>query len=360
MSEERKLNLYDGLLEETVSRIQAPDKGAMEEAQNRWNAIAHPLHSLGKLEDMIIQIAGIQRTSRVKLDKKGLITMCADNGVVEEGVTQTGQEVTAQVAENFLSEKATAGILCRKAGADIFPIDIGIARDTIVRNCKISYGTKNMTKGPAMTHAEAVKALETGIALVREKKADGYRILATGEMGIGNTTTSSALASFFLKQPVEKMTGRGAGLTSEGLQRKIDAIRKAIEVNQPDPSDPVDVLAKIGGLDIAGMAGVFLGGAAEGIPVVIDGFISGVAALVASEICPLSKDYMIASHMSHEPAADLMMRTLGKDPVLHADMCLGEGTGAVVLFPVLDMALEVYDRMSTFAEDDIEAYKELK
>ena len=211
-----------------------------------------------------------------------------------------------------------------------------------------------------MTRAEAVKALETGIALVREKKADGYRILATGEMGIGNTTTSSALASFFLKQPVEKMTGRGAGLTSEGLQRKVHAIRKAIEVNQPDPSDPVDVLAKIGGLDIAGMAGVFLGGAAEGIPVVIDGFISGVAALVAYKICPISKDYMIASHMSHEPAAELMMKTLGKDPVLHADMCLGEGTGAVVLFPVLDMALEVYDRMSTFAEDDIEAYKELK
>ena len=156
------------------------------------------------------------------------------------------------------------------------------------------------------------------------------------------------------------MTGRGAGLTSDGLQRKIDAIRRAIEVNHPDPSDPVDVLAKIGGLDIAGMAGVFLGGAAEGIPVVIDGFISGVAALVASEICPLSKDYMIASHMSHEPAAELMMKTLGKDPALHADMCLGEGTGAVVLFPVLDMALEVYEKMSTFDEDDIEAYKELK
>jgi len=211
-----------------------------------------------------------------------------------------------------------------------------------------------------MSRADTVRALETGIALVREKKADGYRILATGEMGIGNTTTSSALASFFLNQPVEKMTGRGAGLSSEGLQRKINAIRRAIALNRPDPDDPIDALAKIGGLDIAGMAGVFLGGASEGIPVVIDGFISGVAALTASRICPASRDYMIASHMSKEPASGMIMDALGMDPILHADMCLGEGTGAVVLFPVLDMALEVYNRMSTFEEDDIEAYKELK
>ncbi|MGN0364211.1 MAG: nicotinate-nucleotide--dimethylbenzimidazole phosphoribosyltransferase [Bilifractor sp.] len=360
MSEDRKLDIYDGLLEETIGKVQPLDQEAMEAAQAHWNAIAHPLHSLGKLEDLIIRIAGIQRTPRVSLSRKGLVTMCADNGVVEEGVTQTGQEVTAQVAENFLQEKATAGILCRKAGADIFPIDIGIARDTVVRNCKISYGTRNMTKGPAMPYPDAVRALETGIALVREKKADGYQILATGEMGIGNTTTSSALASFFLNQPVEKMTGRGAGLTSEGLQRKIDAIRKAIAVNHPDPDNPIDALAKIGGLDIAGMAGVFLGGAAEGIPVVIDGFISGVAALTATRICPAARSYMIASHMSREPASQMIMDALGMDPILHADMCLGEGTGAVVLFPILDMGLEVYNRMSTFEEDAIEAYKELK
>ncbi len=347
-------------LDETLKKIQPVDRISAEAAVRHWDSIAHPLHSLGMLEDVIVQIASIQRTPVVDIAKKCLITMCADNGVVEEGVTQTGQEVTAQVAENFLQEKATAGILCRKTGAEILPIDIGIYRDTCIRNMKIAYGTRNMTKGPAMTREQAVQALETGIQAASEKAAQGVRVLATGEMGIGNTTTSSAMASVLLQQPVEAMTGRGAGLSSEGLTRKINAIKKAIEVNSPDPDDPIDVLSKVGGFDIGGMAGVFLGGAALGIPVVTDGFISNVAALTAVRICPEVGNYIIASHVSKEPAAELLLEALGKKAFLTCEMCLGEGTGAVMLFPLLDMAAEVYSQMATFEQNDIEAYVHLK
>ena len=216
-----------------------------------------------------------------------------------------------------------------------------------------------MTKGPAMTREEAIQALETGISMVEELKNKGYSLIATGEMGIGNTTTSSAVASVLLSEDVEKMTGRGAGLSSEGMVRKLRAIKKAIEVNQPDPKDGVDVLAKVGGFDIAGMAGVFLGGAACGVPVVIDGFISAVAALAAATICPLVKEYMLASHVSKEPAAHLILEALGLEAPLHCDMCLGEGTGAVVLFPILDLACGVYNGMSTFQDIQVEEYKPL-
>ena len=287
--------------------------------------------------------------------------MCADNGVVEEGVTQTGQEVTAIVAENFLKYDTSVGVMCKQNHAEIFPVDMGMVTDTKVRtDHKIAYGTQNMTKGPAMTREQAVKGLEAGIDMVRELNDKGYRILATGEMGIGNTTTSSAVASVLLKQPVEEMTGRGAGLTSEGLVRKINAIKKAIALNEPDPEDAIDVLAKVGGLDIAGMAGVYLGGAALQIPVLIDGFISGVAALVAARLCPEAADYMIASHVSKEPAAHLVLDELGKEAVLHADMCLGEGTGAIALCPFLDMGATLYNTLSTFDDIHVEQYEELK
>ncbi len=343
-------------LEETVRRITPLDQEAMEAAEKHWNSIAKPLHSLGKLEDVVVQIAGIEGTSRVEIARKALIVLCADNGVVEEGVTQTGQEVTAQVAENFLQEKATAGILCRRTGAEIFPVDMGIYRDTCIRNCKIAYGTKNMAKEPAMTRDQAVKALETGIMLAFEKKEEGFQLLATGEMGIGNTTSSSAMASVLLNHPVEEMTGRGAGLSTAGLNKKIKTIRRAIAMHKPDREDPVDVLSKVGGFDIAGMTGVFLGGAAAKMPVVIDGFISCVAALTAIRICPTAGDYMIASHVSKEPAARLLLDSIGKEAFLTCDMCLGEGSGAVTLFPLLDMGLEVYRKMATFEENDIETY----
>lgn len=346
-------------LEETIKSIKPLDGGAMEAARRHWDSIAHPLHSLGRLEDALAEIAGMSGTPDVRLEKKALVVMCADNGVVEEGVTQTGQEVTAIVSENFLKEKATASILCREAGADIFPVDIGIARDTTIINRKIAYGTRNFTKEPAMTRDQAIRALECGIGMAEELKAKGYKILATGEMGIGNTTTSSAVASVLLDRAPIEMTGRGAGLSSEGLKRKIAAIETGIRLHRPDPADPVDVLAKVGGFDIAGMAGVFLGGAALGIPVVMDGFISSVAALAASRIAPAALPYMVASHVSKEPAAHLILEALGKEPFLTCGMCLGEGTGAVALFPLLSMACAVYQSMSTFTENQIEEYKPL-
>lgn len=286
--------------------------------------------------------------------------MCADNGVVEEGVTQSGQEVTKIVAENFLKEKATASILCKKAGADIFPVDIGIATDSTIIQHKVMYGTKNMAKEPAMTREQAIQGIEAGIAMAEELKGKGYQVLATGEMGIGNTTTSSAVASVLLGKPVEDMTGRGAGLSGEGLVRKINAIKKAIALNNPDRADVIDVLAKVGGLDIAGMTGVFIGGAALGMPVVMDGFISCVSALIAVKICPQVSDYIIASHVSKEPAAHLILKELDKEAIIHAGMCLGEGTGAVALFPLMDLSCAVYNSMSTFGDINVEQYEELK
>ena len=347
-------------LEEALKKIEPLDETAMDVCKKRWDAIAHPLHSLGKLEDMLVQISGITGSADIDLRKKALVPMCADNGVVEEGVTQTGQEVTAIVAENFLSGDTSACVMSRQCGTKVIPVDIGMAVDTRVSTeLKVACGTANMTKEPAMTREQAVQALEAGIEMVRRLKEEGYGLLATGEMGIGNTTTSSAVASVLLKRPVEEMTGRGAGLSGDGLDRKIHAIKKAIAVNRPDPEDAIDVLAKVGGFDIAGMAGMFLGGAALGVPVVIDGFISCVAALIAQRICPQAGDYMIASHVSKEPAAHLILEALGKEAVLHGEMCLGEGSGAVALFPFLDMGVAVYESMSTFEDIHVEQYKEL-
>lgn len=344
-------------LEECVKEIKPVDKAAMKACEKRWDSIAKPLKSLGKIETNLTQIAGIQRTAAIHMNKKALVVMCADNGVVEEGVTQTGQEVTAIVAENFLDEKSCAAIMCKDTGTDIFPIDIGMVVDTPrVEKRKIAYGTKNLAKESAMTREEAVRAIETGIQVVSELKEKGYDMIATGEMGIGNTTTSSAVASVLLEQPVEAVTGRGAGLDSAGLKRKIEVIKNAVKKHQPNPKDAVDVLAKVGGFDIAGLAGVYLGGAVYGIPVIADGFISSVAALVAIRIEPMVQDYVLASHVSKEPAGAMLLEAIGKSPSLTCDMCLGEGTGAVALFPLLDMGLHIYEKMSTFAQIDIEEY----
>lgn len=348
-------------INETIAAVRPLDQQIMEKAKKRWDSIAKPLHSLGKMEDLIIQIAGITGKFNVDIHKKALVAMCADNGVVEEGVTQTGQEVTAIVADNFVRGTSTVCVMCQECGVDMKPVDIGMVTDALARrDLKVAYGTRNMAKGPAMTREQAEQAIRAGIAMAEELKSQGYQILATGEMGIGNTTTSSAVASVLLNQPVEKMTGRGAGLSSEGLLQKIRTIEKAIQLNQPDPEDPVDVLAKVGGLDIAGLTGVYLGGAALGMPVVMDGFISCVAALAARKMCELAGDYMIPSHMSKEPASRLLMEALGKDPVIHGDMCLGEGTGAVALFPFLDMGAKLYNTLSTFEDIHVEQYEELK
>jgi len=346
-----------------LSRIRPADAAARQRAADRWRNIAKPLGGLGLLEDAILRTAAAQGTEKVCFSPRAVIVMCADNGVVEEGVSQTGQEVTAVVTENMARELTSVCRMARLTNAEVIPVDIGVARE--VRGEKILQknilrGTANMTKGPAMTREEAIRGIFTGFEIAEEAIARGAKLLATGEMGIGNTTTASAVAAVLLNKPVPKVTGRGAGLSGEGLKRKIAAIETAIRVNRPDANDPIDVLAKVGGLDIAGLAGVFLGGAAHHVPVLIDGAISGAAALIAARLCPDAKDYMLASHTSDEPCGDLILAELGIPPFIKAGMHLGEGTGAVAAMPLLDMALAVYSEMPTFDEIAIEAYQPLK
>ncbi|MEJ8735009.1 nicotinate-nucleotide--dimethylbenzimidazole phosphoribosyltransferase [Mediterraneibacter sp. ICN-202921] len=345
-----------------LKKILPADESSRELAAKRWMTVGKPLFSLGKLEQAVTDIAGMKGTAKYTLEKKGLLIFCADNGVVQEGVTQTGQEVTAVVAENFTKRAASVCLMAERAGVDIFPVDIGMVRDVpgVTRQeYKIAYGTKDFLVEPAMTREEAAQAVLTGIRLVKEKKEEGYEILATGEMGIGNTTTSSAVVSVLLKEPVEAVTGKGAGLSGAGLERKREVIRAAVERLRPDPKDPLDVLAKVGGLDIAGMAGAFLGGALYHIPIVIDGFISAAAALCAVRMAPLSAGYMLPSHVSKEPGGKKILEALHLEPFLICDMCLGEGSGAVAVMPLLDMGLSVYQEMSTFEEIKVEQYKVL-
>lgn len=374
-------------LEESLTHVKKTDGTSSAQAQARWNHIAKPLHSLGRLEDAVVKIAGIQRTSQIHIEKKALIIMCADNGIVEEGVTQTGQEVTAVVTENFTKGDSCVCIMAERAGVDVFPVDIGVAGE--LKDCgdkyplirrKIASGTRNFLREPAMTKEETLLAIETGIEMVRQLKEKGYQLIATGEMGIGNTTTSSAVASVLTGIPPAVMTGKGAGLSEEGLKKKIQVIEQAVrqygllpegtsqkcrgssrlaESVEIRNTDAAEVLSKVGGLDLAGLTGVFLGGAIYGIPVIIDGFISSAAALSAAALCPAAVDYMLASHVSAEPAGHLILEHLALKPLIAADLCLGEGTGAIASIPLLDMAVDIYDRMSTFEEIEIEDYQPL-
>ena len=330
---------------------------AKEQAQARWNHVAKPLNSLGKLEKLIVKIAGVQNTPDVRIDKRCVLVFCGDHGVVAEGVSQSGSEVTGLVAKSITEGTANINLMAGAPNTDVFAVDMGMVGTvpgTIDR--RIAAGTRNMVHGPAMTRVQAEQAIQAGIDLVGEMKARGYQIIATGEMGIGNPTASPAMACALLGCTPEELTGRGAGLSDAGLIRKREAITRALEVNQPDANDPIDVLAKVGGFEIAGMAGAFLGGMQHGVPVIIDGVISAVAALVAARICPAAVDAMLPSHMSREPAMVRIMAELGMEPILHADMALGEGTGAVALLPLLDMALRVYHGPHTFADLGMAAY----
>ena len=341
-------------------RISAPDDAAMAKARTQWDGIAKPLGSLGLLEKAIVRIAGMTGSANVCLNRRGILVLCADNGVVKEGVSQSPSDITLLVAENLTKKQTSVCRMAKVADADVIPVDMGMIRrlDTpLLLDRHIADGTHNIAEGPAMTRAQAVKALQAGISLVESCREQGYDILATGEMGIGNTTTSSAVASILLNKAVSDVTGRGAGLSDSALTRKIDVIEKAIRVNKPDPSDALDVLMKLGGFDIAGLAGVFLGGALYRVPIVIDGLISAVSALIAVRLCPASLPYMLASHCSDEPAGQLLLDALGQKPMIRAEMHLGEGTGAVALFPLLDMALAVYHSSSSFADIGMDAYQ---
>ena len=340
-------------------RISPASAEAYEAAQKRWDAIAKPLGSLGLLETTVCRMAAARGTAKVETGRRAVVVMCADNGVVAEGVTQTGQEVTAIVTENMSSGDTSVCQMARAVGAEVFPVDIGVARPVVgerIIQKNVRRGTANMALGPAMSRAECEKAISVGMETVGELAAKGFGLIATGEMGIGNTTSSSAVASVLLGRDPAEMTGRGAGLSGEGLKRKVAAIKRAIEINAPDPADAVDVLSKVGGLDIAGLAGVFLGGAKYRVPVIIDGFISSVAALCAQRIAPESAGFMLASHVSSEPAGMLLIEALGLEAPIHAHLCLGEGTGAVCLMPLIDAALAVYNGMSTFEDINVEAY----
>ena len=330
---------------------------AQQEAQEQWDHVAKPLHSLGLLEDLIVKIAGIQETADVRVEKRCALVFCGDHGVVAEGVTQSGSEVTALVAGSIAQGNANINLMAAVSGTDVFAVDMGMASDvpgTIGR--RIARGTQNMARGPAMSRAQAEAAVRAGAQLVGEMKEKGYRIIATGEMGIGNTTASTAMACALLHMEPDALTGRGAGLSDAGLVRKRAAIESALRINRPDPDDPLDVLSKVGGFEIAGMTGAFLGGMAYRVPIIIDGVISAVAALTAARICPAARDFMLPSHMSREKAAACIMEELSLRPIVQADMALGEGTGAVTLLPLLDMALRVYRGTHTFDDLGMEAY----
>ena len=345
------------LLQQWQTGLRQPDLEARAAAQRRWDSIAKPLGSLGALEKLIMDMAALTGSPDVGIAKRAVVVCCADNGVVREGVTQTGQEVTARMAGEMVKMNSSVCKMAQAAHCDVLPVDLGMVRRVEgVLDKHVMDGTEDMARRPAMTREQALQAISVGVDLVKELKTQGYRLLVSGEMGIGNTTTSSALVAALLNLPAETVTGRGAGLSDAGLHRKIWAIERAITVNKPDPRDPLDVLSKLGGLDICGMAGLFIGGAIHGVPVIIDGFISAVAALLAQKLCPGCDVAMIPSHCSEEPAAKRVLMVLNTYPIIFANMRLGEGTGGVCLLPLLDMALAVYGGHATFDAVGIDAY----
>lgn len=346
-------------LENLLKGIQPADEVARQLARRRWNTCAKPLGSLGLLETALEDIAALTGSPAIDLSHRAVLVLCADNGVVAQGVTQSSSQITGIVAQNLARGRTSVCRMAKVAACRVVPVDFGILNFSGmpgVLSRRIRNGTCDISQGPAMTREEAEQAILAGAELVRHEKEKGTALLATGEMGIGNTTTSSAVASVLTDCPVEKLTGRGAGLSDEGLERKVRTIHSALEINCPDSTDPVDVLAKVGGLDLAGMCGVFLGGAAYQVPVLIDGFISAVAALCAVRLCPAAEKAMLASHVSAEPAGRMLLELLKKRPLITADMRLGEGTGAVAAIPLLDMACAVYSEAYTFDEGGIEAY----
>ena len=349
-------------LMEAVAQVKPVCRQAALEARARWDQIAKPLNGLGVLEEDLVRIAAAQRTPDVVLTPRALAVMCGDNGIVEEGVTQTGQDVTAIVAGHMGWGQSCVCLMASYAGAKVVPVDVGMAlREELpgVINRKVAPGTKNFLKEPAMTREQAVEAMEAGIWTAERFREMGIRLAGSGEMGIGNTTTSSAVISVLLNLPPEKVTGRGAGLDTPGYQRKVCAVREGIRLRQPDPADPLDVLSKVGGFDIGGLAGFYIGCGALEIPVILDGLICCSAALLAVKLCPQLGDYLLASHAPAEPGGNPALTALGLKPAISAGLCLGEGTGAAALLPLLDMARKVYCSMSSFEEENVEQYQHL-
>ncbi len=337
----------------TLKMIKPLDKGAMAKARARQDILTKPQGSLGRLEELSAQLAGIQGKPVPQIKHKAIITMAGDHGVVKEGVGNWPQEVTGQMVYNFIAGGAGINVIARQVGARIIVVDMGVACElngTHLLSRKVAPGTNNMISGPAMTAEQAIKSIETGIEILTAEIAGGLDIVGTGDMGIGNTTASSAICAVMTGRPVAEVTGRGTGIDDKQLAHKVEVIKRALEINCPDPAQPLDVLAKVGGFEIGGLAGVMLAAAANRIPVVIDGFISGAAALIATALSPGLKDYLIAGHVSAEAGHRLLLKHLGLKPILDLDMRLGEGTGAALGIFLCETAARVLAEMSTFEQ----------
>ncbi len=337
--------------------IPAIDTSAQEAALNRQKQLTKPEGSLGKLEALSVKIAGCTANPRPDVSKKMVIVMAADHGVTAEGVSAYPAEVTPQMVMNFIQNGAAINVLARQAGAEVRIVDIGVNYDfgnvPGLIDKKVKNGTDNMAAGPAMSRAEAEQALLIGIEITQQEIKKGCQLMATGEMGIGNTTAAAAIAAVYTQISPVQLVGRGTGLDDAGLARKAAIVKKAIEVNQPDPADPIDVLAKVGGLEIAGLAGVILGSAAKRVPVMVDGFISTAAAIIAHHINPDVDAYMISGHRSAEYGHRAMLDYLSLEPLLNLDLRLGEGTGAMLAFNLVEAACKTLNEMATFADAQV-------
>lgn len=353
MTAEQELNAL-------LAGITPADSAAAKAAKAHWDACAKPLGSLGLLEKAIIKAAALTGSADVQLKPRRALIFCADNGVVAQGVTQSPPSVTAAVAHSLAQGVTSVCRMGQVAECPVLPVNMGIlnyAGEPGILNRRLGNGTADITLGPAMSREQAADGILAGIRLVQDLAAQGVRLAATGEMGIGNTTTAACVLCALLQADPAQIVGRGAGLSDEGLVRKKAAVQKALAVNRASLGDPLGVLAAVGGFDIAGMCGAFLGGALAGVPVLIDGVISAAAALLAVRLCPNAQKALLASHASAEAAGALALAALGEKPLITAEMRLGEGTGAVAAIPLLDMALAVYQEGYTFASAGLEPYR---
>ncbi|MEE9383569.1 MAG: nicotinate-nucleotide--dimethylbenzimidazole phosphoribosyltransferase [Nannocystaceae bacterium] len=342
---------------EILSKIEAVASDVGEATQRALDNKTKPRKSLGRLEELACQVAAISRHPRPPIPDKTIVVMGADHGVAEEGVSAYPQEVTGQMLLNFAGGGAAINVLARHAGAQVVVVDMGtkhpVAPAPEIRVHRIGAGTKNFTHGPAMTRDQAIAGIEVGITLVAELSASGVGLLGIGDMGIGNTTAASALTSVLCQARVEEVTGHGTGISDDARGRKVETIRRGLARNTPDPSDPIDVLAKLGGFEIAGLCGVTLAGAAHRIPVVMDGFVASVAALVAVRIKPEVAGYLIASHRSVEAGHLAVLRAVGQAPLFDLELRLGEGTGAALAMQLVEGALRILHEMATFASAQV-------
>jgi nicotinate-nucleotide--dimethylbenzimidazole phosphoribosyltransferase len=338
----------------TAARVPVPDTAAAEAARARQAQLTKPAGSLGRLEDLAVALAGSTGRSRPRLPRKAVIVMAADHGVAAAGVSAYPADVTPQMVVNFLRGGAAINALARVAGTRVVVVDMGIAADLPAHpglvSAKVARGTRNMAEGPAMTRDEAARAVATGIDVIEAEIARGLDLVATGDMGIGNTTASAAITAVITGVNPAQVTGRGTGLDDDGMLRKVAVIERALAVNRPDPADGLGVLAAVGGFEIGGLAGVILGAAAARVPILLDGFIAGAAALVAATICPAVRPHLVAGHVSVEQGHRVALRWLGLEPLLDLGLRLGEGTGAVLAMPLVDAALAALDEMATFEE----------